>query len=55
VDAFAEFARTLVECLATCSGDADNRPLPMQRHRDRAADTAARAGDQRLLSRKVEH
>src|SRR5262249_12441695 len=53
--AAAKLAGKQRQGLAPGAGDRDGRALLMQRACDRAADAAARAGDERALAGEVEH
>ena len=55
MDAVAELAGERVEHLAPRARERDGRALRVQRTRDRAADAAGRAGDQRGLAGEIEH
>ena len=53
--ALFQFRGQRSSAVAPRAGEHDGRPLRVQRPRDRAAQSAGSPGDQRRLSRKIEH
>ena len=55
MNALAQLRRQAIQHLAPRAGNGNRRALRVQRLRDRAADAAGRAGDERLPASQIEH